>query len=923
MCLGKLSSNIEHMANGQQAIPIIRTKLHRPPVASDIVYRKALYARLEKGRRLPLSLSSAPAGYGKSTVISHWLDTCGCPSAWLSLDETDSDLRVFVSYVVAAVRTVSTTACQDTLMQLKADELPSTTRLAGLLSNDLDAIGEPLILALDDYHRIRDPSVHELLNRMLEHPPRDLHVSIMSRRDPPLSLGSFRTAHKMTEIRMQDLQFTEGETAAFLKQASGRSVGSSALKHLQDKTEGWPVALRLAALALRHRTDADEFIRAFGGGSQQLQEYLVAEILAQQSPDMCDCLCRTSILDRFCPSLCQSLCDMECSSGRCTIRDHSTGQAFLGAGLFCIPLDDRQQWYRYHHLFQELLQRYMESHFDAGETAVLHERASNWFEQQGLLDEAVQHALRGNAPEEAGCLIARHRSEILNEEQWHRLDQWLRWLPPGTGEDNPELLLLKAWILENRCRYAELRQALDRIENLMERHPPDRPASQRIQGGVAALRSYQKYAESEGQLAVECAERALRLLPPDFLSERGYAVILLSASHQMLGRLKQARKVVHDALAQDSTPCGSTYHTRLLLSLCFVDWMAADLPALKRTAKQCVKMGDELNLRESSSVGRYFVGIAQYQQNELAETEASLLPVVADPIVSNTEHFAQSAFVLACVYEARGLAEKARETVELVGDLMLKVRNTDQLELAQAFEAELAFRQGRLAEAMRWAEQFEPGPFVPMYRFYAPQMTLAKVLIAHGGENSYERATSLLTRLEAYLERIHNTRFLIEVLALRALLCDARGEEAAALETLNKAVSLALPGGSIRLFVDLGSRIIDLLGRLSMNEEGQRHIGRILSAFRGDEQARTGRSSARSRETVVGRQPPVASLTRREFEILGMLAKRLSNKEIAGQLHIAPATVKRHTENVYDKLGVGGRREAVAKAQQQGILGGS
>jgi LuxR family maltose regulon positive regulatory protein len=432
------------MATRPQAIPILRTKLHRPPVGADFVCRKALHARLDEGRRLPLSLVSAPAGYGKSTVISHWLETCGYPSAWLSLDETDSDLRVFVSYVVAAVQAVASTACQETLTQLQADELPLTERLASLLSNDLDAVGEPFILALDDYHRIRDPSVHELVNRLLEHPPRDLHLTIMSRRDPPLSLGKFRAGHRMAEIRVQDLQFTETETAAFLKRAVGRSVGSSALKHLQEKTEGWPVALRLAALALQHQSDADEFLRGFGGDSRQLQEYLVAEILAYQSPDTCDCMCRTSILDRFCAPLCQSLCDIKHGSEKRPLRDRTADQAFLGTGLLCIPLDDRQEWYRYHHLFQELLQRHLEEHRSPREIATLHERAAHWFEEQGLLDEAVGHALKGNDPAEAGSLIGRHRNEILSEEQWHRLNQWLRWLPPGTGEENPELLILKA-----------------------------------------------------------------------------------------------------------------------------------------------------------------------------------------------------------------------------------------------------------------------------------------------------------------------------------------------------------------------------------------------------------------------------------------------------------------------------------------------
>lgn len=602
---------------------------------------------------MPLNVISAPAGYGKSTVVSHWLETCRYPSAWLSLDETDSDLRVFVSYVVAAVQTVSSTACQETLTQLRADELPSAERLAGFLCNDLDAIGKPFILVLDDYHRIREPSVHELINRLLEHPPRDLHLTIMSRREPPLSL-------------------------------------------------------------------------------EKLME---------------------------------------------------------GDLLTCV-------------------------------------------------------------------------------------------------------------------------------------------SSQCIQGEVDVLRGYQEYTKSEGGLAVERAEQALSRLPSDCLSQRGFAVVLLAIGHQMVGDLVQARRVGYDALAHDPVPSRSSYDARLLFSLCFVDWMAADLLSLKRTAAHCVEMSDKFGLQESSAIGRYFVGIAQYQQHELAAAEASFVPVFTGPMMSNMEYFAQIAFALASVYEARGQSGKAWATAEFIEDHMLEIRNLDQLVLAQAFQAELALRQGRLAEAIKWAAQFDPEPFVPMHRFYSPQMTFAKVLFAQGSQQSHDQADSLLARLEAYLAKIHNTRFLIEVLALQALLRDAQGKESAALAILGRAVTLAQPGGSVRLFADLDPQIASLLDRLSLDEEGRRYVQRILSACRDDEQEKRGQVSRAGGlpeqavliEGSAGSPPLLSPLTNREREILGMLAIRLSNKEIAGQLCIAPATVKRHAESIYSKLGVGGRRAAVAKAVGLGIL---
>jgi len=901
------------MSQRNKTIAIITTKLHRPPVAADIICREKLHARLDEGRQFPLSLIIAPAGYGKSTAISHWLQSSKYPSAWLSLDETDSDLRVFLVYFVAALRNVVPECCRNTLRQLQTDELKDPKALAHILCNDLERSGKSLVLVLDDYHRLHNAAIHEFLDHLLEHPTRNLHLAIIARWDPPLSLAAMRGRQMLTEVRLQDLQFTEEETAVFLQRTLNRSVGFPACKLLHERAEGWPVALRLASLALQHHTDIDKYIQSFGSISRPLHEYLVEEMLSQQSAESRSCLCRMSILDRFCAPLAQSLCGMHCGEEKCAFHSGGFDQAFLSMGLLAIPMDDRQEWYRFHHLFQELLQQFLEDSLAPSGIAELHSRAAAWFEEHGLLDEAIRHALKGSDPTEAGRIIARHGNEILNQEQWHRFDLWLSWLPSGAAEINPELLMLKAWLMQNRGRYAKSFKLIDSVEELIAASSLDSISSKRIQGGVSALRSLQRCMECQGELAVKCAEQALVDLPPECRIQRGEAIIYLAAAHQMTGNLGRARKVVYDALAQDSIPRNSSYHSRLLASFCFVNWMAADLPALKREASQLVEMSDKHDLFESGSVGRYFVGIAEYQQNELSAAEKSLLPVATDCFSPNLEYFAQSAFALSCVYEAQGRADKAKELVDSVCEQMLRIPNTAVLQIVQAFQAELALRQGRGSESLAWAQQFDPEPFEPMYRFHSPQITLAKVLVLKGDTQNHKRAVDLLDRLERFLSEIHNQRFLIEVFALQSLLYKTQGDESKARAVLSRAVSLAQPGGFIRLFVDLGPRLAELLVHLDSDAESRGYISRILTAF------------SSGRETKLDQSPEnlqlsLRSLTNRELEILGMLGKRFSNKEIGDQLHISPATVKRHAENIYSKLGVRGRRDAVAKAKSIGIF---
>ncbi len=912
------------MAHKENKTPILLTKLHRPDIVKDLVPRPRLMERLENQYQCALTLISAPAGYGKSTLVSSWLETCNYASAWLSLDGDDSDLSVFFNYFLAAVRTLFPRACSRSLALLRAPELPPLSLIAGILINDLTNIKKPFILVLDDYGYIHNPNIDELLNELLKHEITNLHLVILTRRDPPLSLNTLRAKGEIKEIRQSDLHFTASEISAFLEKAVNISIDEAGLSLLQEKTEGWAASLRMLAIAMRNRNNIDEFLREIKGDTRHIRDYLMTEVLSRQSPSMRDGLLKTSILNRFCAPLCKALCHPTCED---LCGPECDGQVFMKkleeSNMFIIPLDYQNEWFRYHHLFQELLKRTLDRRYEPDEIAALHKRASRWFEENGMIEEAFHHIMIGSDPEVAGKLVAHYRHELMNNEQWHRLGRLMALLPRVIIENNPELLIQDAWILWNRMRLPEMVKVLDRVESLLSPMPRESTTSREMQGEVDALRSLQYYLVSpcNASRALAHAQRAMQGNPPHHSSTRGMAVIMLSMSYQLTGNLKDAFDVIYEELIQKESQ-HNTYHTRLLITLCFIYWVEADLGNLKQTGKQLWELGKEIYLPESNDIGLYFLGISHYCKNELAEAEKYLIDAVKNSDKINLFNFAHSAFVLSLTNQAQGHSDEACEIAESVVRYALDTGNTPLLQLAHAFQAELALRQGKIAEAVNWTKNYEPEPFGTAHRFYVPQLTLARILLARNTTESRQQATDLLSRMHDFYVSIHNTLCLIDVQVMQAVLYNDLGDEAAALEKLTKALTLAEPGGFIRHFLDLGQEMANLLSRLARQKGATGYIGRILNAFRnetvGSAQGVTDGHAVRVSSLNNG--PFVEPLTNREREILTLLAQRLSNKEIAEKLFISHETVKKHTINIYEKLYVNSRREAVAKATSMGIL---
>lgn len=952
------------MINELHTIPLIRTKLQRPQLPEDLVSRPRLLEQLHRGMDCKLTLISAQAGAGKTTVLAQWLADVGHikPSAWLSLDEHDNDLMVFLGYLCEAIRTVFRAACDEAFDLLRAPETPPARAITAVLVNELnDLVGQVngsdnggpsqngLILALDDYQNITEPEIHEVMSSLIAYLPQGVHLALASRTDPPLKLGKLRARREMTELRTADLRFTSEEAQTLLEATVGRGLSSEMIALLEEKTEGWVVGLRLAALSLRSLSDDEAFTATFRGtSSATIVDYLMSEVVAQQPPEIQDLMLRTSVLDRFCAPLCEAVSDFSEAESQEII------EGLYRDNLFLVPLDLEGTWYRYHHLLRDLLRLQLERQHSAEVTA-LHTRAGARFARNGWIDEALHHLLAANDISAAADLVARHRYALMNQTQWQRLDRYLHQFSPDILDRYPDLLMLKTWLLYHRGRWAELPAALQRLEAALQRVSLPPEEVNHLQGEISALRSLLFFHTNDPKSALASAQQALEKIPRELWIVRILARMYLAGVLQMRGDSNQAYAAIYRGLEEEEAQ-SDAFKATLVMTVCHVHWLDADLRGMAQAADRCIVLCQQAGSPQILNFAHYHLGRVRYQQNDLAAAEGHFATAVQQPYLNYGDSFVNSACGLALTHQVQGRPDEARTVLEAASAFLLETGNTTLMPVIQAFQSEIALRQGRIATASQWATRLDPiPPLTPIYGFFSPHLTLVKVWLAQDTSASRQQAADLLDSAREFVESTHNRRFLIETLALQALLYEAEGDEPAALAALEHAITLAEPGGFIRLFVDLGpprSRYVQgmahLLTQLLRQGVASEYVARILAAFPG---ATTDRRQWTTVEAVSGPSSrPVLShspllrdhlhrgadalqvaprseveglaeaLTIRELEVLELLGRRRTNKEIAEELVVSPATVKTHTLNIYRKLDVRTRGQAVTRAKELGIL---
>lgn len=897
--------------------PILRTKLHAPQLSGAMVNRDRLFKLMDRARDMPLTLVSAPAGYGKSVLVAQWIEQLDSPIAWLSLDADDSDLKSFLEYFVAAVNTVVPRACVTTRELQEAASAPPISVLASYLLNDLDAIDTPCAIVLDDYHLIEPLSpVQELMHCILAHPPRQFRFIVITRHDPPLDLPSLRAGHRVNDVRLQDLRFSTTEVGEFFNITQDHSISDEAIKNLDREVEGWAAGLRLLVLAMRHVADPDAFLITLHGGLPQIQDYLLREVLGAQDAQARDCLLVSSILDRFCVDLLEAICKAP------DINEHPefTAIDFLDelrkTNLFIFSLDAELKWFRYHHLFQDLLFSELQRAYDPKDISALHLRASQWFENEGLIDEAIEHTIATGDMERVAALVARHRHTTLDADRWYDLDNWLSLLPETVLQQNAELLLARAWILLNHLfQFESVPELLDRVESLLGDESNHDKDMEPIRGELSLCRGYLVWFMCDGAESQKHMEVALQKIPISHLEFRSSAEIIFAVSTQMIGNRQEAIRFLDDLLSHfDSMQ--ELRKSRLLYAYVMIYLRAGDLHGAGLAAQRLqmfVESGESVYARAWTD---YMTGIIHLSRCEWEAAVEYLERSVTRRFVHHRRAATDSMLGLMLAYHALGRAEEAQATMQRLLEYVAYQGDPAMQVIATSAETRLAILQERQGPVRRWLDADEPPAEGFLFCWIdMPLMTYCCALIVAG---SADQLTSAVVRLREYAETNeahHNINQLIKILALLAMAYEKQGNTELALGVLDRAVTLAGKGNFFLPFVELGTPMVELLNKLSPENEFVTEIERLVTAFG----APTDQSSARlEQHRVAGRD--LEELTNRELDILELLEQRLQNKEIAARLNISYQTVGSHLKQIYHKLGVHGRRKAVEEAIKNGIL---
>ncbi len=911
--------------------PLLQTKLYIPTPPASYVSRPRLLERLTAGLRGKLTLVSAPAGFGKTTVLSAWVASSERPAAWVSLDEGDNDQQRFLAHVLAAMQTIDADLGSVARSDLQSPQpLPVELILTSLI-NEIAETAQEFILVLDDYHLIEGRSVHDALTFLLDHLPAQMHLAIASRADPPLPLPRLRGRGELTELRAADLRFTPAEAAEFLNRVMGLNLSAEDIATLEIRTEGWIAGLQMAGLAMQsprsmrgHPDTASfisDFIAAFTGSHRFVLDYLVEEVLQRQPERVRSFLLQTSILDRLSGPLCDAVTGQ--ADGRGML------EALERGNLFVVPLDDQRHWYRYHHLFADVLQaRSMAEQPDL--VPVRHRRASEWYEQNGLRADAVQHALAAKDFERASVLIELSWQAMFRSNEDATWLGWVKALPDELVRVRPVISAGYAWTLlvtgqlevaEARLRDAErwLNTAADTVER------PGTPASEMVvvdeeeyrllPSTIASARAFQAQALGDVPATRRYARQALDLLPEGDYFRRGIPAALLGLASWASGDLEAAHRSLTDATMYMQMA------GNLLLAISGT-WILAEIRMAQGRLREAVstyRRALELATEQGKPVLRgtadLYLGLSELHL-ERGDLEAARQHLLTGKELG--EHAAlierrhRWYVAMARLKEAQGDLDGALDLLDEAERHYIGGPTPD-IRPVTALKARVLAALGRLTEALGWAR--ERGLSVEDNLSYVREfehITLARVLIAQYKSDRDERpiheALGLLERLLQAAEEGERIGSVIEILVLQALAHEAQGDHLSALVPLERALTLVEPEGYLRTFVDEGPPMAALLRATAKRGIAPSYVSTMLAAFGQAEKPRP------------VPQPLIEPLSERELEVLKLLGTYLNGPEIARELRVSLNTMRTHTKNIYSKLGVNNRRAAVRRAEELDLL---
>jgi LuxR family maltose regulon positive regulatory protein len=851
---------------------------------------------------------------GKTTLLVGWLASSVQPerlTAWLSLDESDNDPTTFWSYVIAALQTVAPSVGSGSLALTEADQTRIEVILGGLL-NELDALPNDVVLVLDDYHAIEDRQVHQAMAFFLDRLPPNVHVVIASRADPPFPIARLRARGDLVEIRAADLRFTPDEVAAYFNDVMARDLAVGDLAMLTRRTEGWIAALQLAALSMHGRDNVAEFIQGFAGDDRYIVDYLVEEVLQRQPEHVRTFLLQTSVLTRLTGSLCDAVTEQDSSKAMLEALDR--------ANLFLVALDDRRQWYRYHHLFADVLRAHLANE-QPDRMAALHRRASSWYERKAEWSEAIRHALSAGDFGHAADLVEQEWPPLARARQEVTLGGWLDALRDELLRCRPVLSNAYAGLLLSSGELEGVDQRLRDAEGWLTAGRPSEPhragmvvANEaefgKLPGSVALHRAGYALARGNPLESVNHARRALDLAPDDDRLTRGGATALMGLAAWASGDLETAYRSYAEGMTDVQRGGHLSGTVGRAVTLADIRVAQGRLREAMHTYKEALQVASEQGGAVVRGTADLYVGMSELQceRNELDVATQSLL---RSQELAEQSGFAQNRYrwrvAMARIREARGDLDGALDLLGSAQPLFMIDLSPNVRPIA-AIRARVLARQGRTGEATDWVngQKLTVEDDLSYVREYE-HITLARVLLAGG---SVREAAGLLDRLLQAAEDGGRAGSTIEIMVLQALAYQTRGDVRAALAPLERALTLAEPEGYVHLFVDEGPRMVELLQAAAKRGISPGYVQRLLAA------SGAAVAEPHARPNVIQIEP----LSERELDVLRLLATDLDGPEIASQLMVSLNTMRTHTKSIYTKLGVNSRRAAVRRAEELELL---
>jgi len=890
---------------------LIRTKFSRPPSRPEFVERRQLLDRLDETvEQHRITLVSAPPGFGKTTLATQWLARQRVPGAWLALDRGDSDPERFVRYLVAAVEDGTPHRLPKSTSLLAATTPPPFDYLCEVLVSELTAAQARMVLVLEDYHLLESKHVHSLIERLVSAMPPSMHLLVLSRVDPPWPQAHWRAQGWLGEVRARDLRFSLEEARQFFAGERGVALSSGTIERLHAWAEGWVAALQLVQLSLRDSPRPEEQARALSGTGQFVADYLVAEVLAAQPPEILRFLTVTAPLKRFSAPLCDHLL-----AGRDEPPARKTLARILRLNLFLVPIDADGEWYSYHHLFQDLLLHHIPDLARPERRAEIDHAAGEWFAREGFVEEALGHLINAGAIDSAAELLGTNVRAVFDADLTRQvLQRWLSLFPAGAERGRLPLLVAHTYLRMARWDLRGMGELIDEAARLLRKSARRRPEPTvvRFHADVDALAAFMHYWNGNATGALQAGSRALSALPPRRGGmTRWLATRYKAAGLAVTGRHREALALLERAI-EDASATGEGGIDLLLLSQGVFHWYATELGAVALAARRM------LSLHEATPIQHYnlghahhLLGLVAYAQNRLATAATEFGQVVEMRYQVNTRIHQDALIGLCLVARATGDAARVASYAADVRAAALQAGDPVSLRIADWFDLRLTLDVGDDPVPVSGP----PGADDSMYFWLeVPSVTYAEALLRDPSPAARESALPFIERSLEKVDARHNLFQSIVFSLLRAQALAERGADEAALDVLAATVRRAEPSGLVRPFLDRGPRLTRLLEALATRDGRQGHLATLLSAS--DGAASVPRPVDREAASIAAG----TLLSNRELDVLELLTERLSNKEIAERLKVSSETIKKHTRNLYLKLEVHGRRQAVAKALAERLI---